>query len=157
MLALKTAWRDGTRALVFEPLELLEKLAALTPRPRINLVLYHGVLAPHAGWRARVVAYGTPPGEAPGVASAAADANDAPTAAPNARHWAWAALMRRAFDIDVLACPRCGGRLRLIGTVEDPDAIRAILAAVAVSRELGDRAPPFGASRDTSQTAAIGA
>jgi uncharacterized protein YbaR (Trm112 family) len=28
--------------------------------------------------------------------------------------------MRRAFDIDVLACPRCGGRLRLIATVEDP-------------------------------------
>jgi len=27
--------------------------AALTPRPRINLVLYHGVLAPHARWRGR--------------------------------------------------------------------------------------------------------
>jgi hypothetical protein len=61
VLTLKTAWADGTRALVFEPLELLEKLAALKPRPRINLVLYHGVLAPHAGWRARVVAYGEPP------------------------------------------------------------------------------------------------
>ena len=45
VLTLKTAWADGTRAMVFEPLELLEKLAALTPRPRINLVLYHGVLA----------------------------------------------------------------------------------------------------------------
>ena len=43
-LTLKTAWMDGTHHLVFEPLELLEKLAALTPRPRINLVLYHGVL-----------------------------------------------------------------------------------------------------------------
>ena len=47
LLALKTAWADGTRHLLFEPLEMLEKLAALTPRPRINLVLYHGVLAPH--------------------------------------------------------------------------------------------------------------
>jgi uncharacterized protein YbaR (Trm112 family) len=28
--------------------------------------------------------------------------------------------MRRAFGIDVLACPRCGGRLRLIATVQDP-------------------------------------
>ena len=36
VLTLKTAWTDGTRYLVFEPLELLEKLAALTPRPRIN-------------------------------------------------------------------------------------------------------------------------
>ena len=34
--------------MLFEPLEFLEKLAALTPRPEINLVLYYGVLAPHA-------------------------------------------------------------------------------------------------------------
>jgi hypothetical protein len=27
LLALKTAWADGTRHLLFEPLELLEKLA----------------------------------------------------------------------------------------------------------------------------------
>ena len=60
-------------------------------------------------------------------------------------------------ELVLLACPRCGGRLRLIATVEDPDAIRAILAAVAVSRELGNRAPPFGASRGTTHTAAIGA
>jgi len=26
--------------------------------------------------------------------------------------------MRRAFNLDVLACPRCGGRLRLIATIE---------------------------------------
>jgi hypothetical protein len=49
------------RQVLFEPLTLLEKLAALIPRPRINLVVYHGVLAPHCGWRARVVAYGAPP------------------------------------------------------------------------------------------------
>jgi len=56
-LELKHPWRDGTTPLLFEPLEFLEKLAALTPRPEINLVLYHGVLAPHARWRAEVVAY----------------------------------------------------------------------------------------------------
>jgi len=50
--------------------------------------------------------------------------------------------MRRAFDIDVLACPRCGGRLRLIATVEDPSAIRAILASLGLSAERPDRAPP---------------
>jgi Putative transposase len=126
VLTLKTAWVDGTRQLVFEPLELLEKLAALVPRPRINLVLYHGVLAPHSGWRARVVAYGVPPA-AVAVGRACPEATDQST--PVVRHWAWADLMRRAFDIDVLACPRCGGRLRLIATVEDPGAIRAILVA----------------------------
>src|SRR5262249_12075727 len=58
LLTLKAEWSDGTTALLFEPIELLERLAALTPRPRINLVLHHGVLAPHTRWRARVVAYG---------------------------------------------------------------------------------------------------
>ena len=55
LLELKSAWHDGTGHLLFEPLELLEKLAALTPRARVNLVLYHGVLAPHARWRPRAV------------------------------------------------------------------------------------------------------
>jgi hypothetical protein len=35
-------WSDGTRQLLLHPLELLEKLAVLVPRPRINLLLYHG-------------------------------------------------------------------------------------------------------------------
>jgi len=157
MLTLKTAWADGTQQLLFRPLALLERLAALILRPRINLVLYYGVLTPHSKWRARVVAYGATPAEAPGVASATRDANDEPIARPVVRCWAWADLMRRAFDIDVLACPRCGGRLRLMATVEDPDAIRAILAALAASRELAGRAPPFAAAQTSSQAAAIGA
>jgi hypothetical protein len=51
LLTLKTPWADGTRHLLFAPMDLLEKLAALIPRPRINLILYHGVLAPNARWR----------------------------------------------------------------------------------------------------------
>jgi Putative transposase len=44
--------------LLFELVEVLERLAALTPPPRINLVLHHGVLAPNSRWRARAVVYG---------------------------------------------------------------------------------------------------
>ena len=47
-LELKQAWHDGTRELVFEPLELLERLAAMTPRPETNLLICHGLLAPRA-------------------------------------------------------------------------------------------------------------
>ena len=52
--------------------------------------------------------------------------------------------MRRAFAIDVLACPRCGERLRLIATVEDPEVIRKILAHLALTRsaESPGPAPP---------------
>jgi hypothetical protein len=52
---LKHRWRDGTTAVVFTPQELIEKLAALVPAPRFHLVRYHGVLAPAARERARVV------------------------------------------------------------------------------------------------------
>src|SRR5262245_51187101 len=46
LLELKTPWHDGTRQLVFEPLEFLEKLAALAPRPEVNLIICRGLSAP---------------------------------------------------------------------------------------------------------------
>lgn len=54
-LQLRQPWRDGTTDVVFDPVEFLGRLAALVPRPRINLILYHGVLGPRAAWRSEVV------------------------------------------------------------------------------------------------------
>ncbi len=50
------------------------------------------------------------------------------------RYWTWAALMHRAFAVDVLACPNCGGRLRLIATLHDPVVIRKLLAHLGIAR-----------------------
>jgi hypothetical protein len=61
---LKHRWRDGTTHVVFEPGELVEKLAALVPPPRFHLVRYHGVLGPCASQRALVIPGPEPPGEA---------------------------------------------------------------------------------------------
>jgi hypothetical protein len=52
---------------------------------------------------------------------------------PTPRAWTWAALMHRAFAMDVLAYPHCGGRLRLTATLHDPAVIRTILVPVGVS------------------------
>ncbi len=52
VLTLKTAWRDGTTQLVMSPLTFMQRLAALVPRPRLHLIRFHGVLAPHARMRA---------------------------------------------------------------------------------------------------------
>jgi hypothetical protein len=41
--------------------------------------------------------------------------------------------------------------------IEDPEAIRAILVALAESRHLAGRAPPFSAAQTPSHPAAIGA
>ncbi len=101
----------------------MEKLAALIPRPAVNLLVYHGVLAPRARGRSQVVRYGRPAPDGTALALAAS-----PRAAVPTHAWTWAALMRRVLDLDVLACPRCGGRLRVIAPVQDPLAVQAILA-----------------------------
>ncbi len=51
---LKTPYRDGTTHLVLEPLDLMARLAALVPKPRMHLTRYHGVFAPHSQYRAAV-------------------------------------------------------------------------------------------------------
>ena len=40
----------------------------------------------------------------------------------------WAQRHKRVFNIDVSACVHCGGTLRIVASVEEPTAIRAILA-----------------------------
>jgi hypothetical protein len=54
-LKLKPPWRDGTTHLVMSPLEFMQRLAALVPRPRLHLIRFHGVLAPNAKLRPVVV------------------------------------------------------------------------------------------------------
>jgi hypothetical protein len=53
--ALKTPYRDGTSHVIFEPLDLLARLAALVPTPGVNLTRYHGVFAPNHRSRALIV------------------------------------------------------------------------------------------------------
>ena len=38
VLKLKTPWRDGSTQLVMSPLEFMQRLAALVPRPRLHLI-----------------------------------------------------------------------------------------------------------------------
>ena len=101
---------------------LIEWVAALTPRPRINLVLYHGVLAPHARWRARVVAHR--PGPAATSLPASLSGDDT-TAKPTLRHWAWAKLMQRAFAHPIDCMPRRRGDRACPGHTSVSSALRA--------------------------------
>jgi len=54
----------------------------------------------------------------------------------------WAELLRRVFAVDVLECPRCGGRMRLIAAIHPPEATRAILDCLAVPSRAPPAAPP---------------
>ena len=152
-LQLRRPWRDGTTDIMFDPVEFLGRLAVLVPRPRINLILYYGVLGPRAAWRAEVIRRETseegrdPWLKEPGTAQTV-DGDPADTARRRARGERWASLMERTFGFDVLACPRCGGRLRLIALIEEATVIGRILRHLSVPTEIPTRcparAPPLG-------------
>lgn len=50
--------------------------------------------------------------------------------------------MQRSFGFDVLACPRCGGRLELVALIEDPRVIRRILNHLGLAAEVPAVGPP---------------
>ncbi len=54
-LKLKTPYRDGTTHIIMSSLEFMQRLAALVPRPRLNLIRFHGVLAPNTKLRAEII------------------------------------------------------------------------------------------------------
>jgi len=80
---LEHRWRDGTMHVVFEPQELVEKLAALVPPPRFHLVRYHGILGPCASERDRIVPAGT--ASQPRHRTSAPPCLPSPLARPDAR------------------------------------------------------------------------
>ena len=129
---LKTPYRDGTTHLVLEPLDFIARLAALVPPPRQHLTRFHGVFAPHAALRAAL----TPAGRGSGAHSRAGTVES-----PTPRHLAltWARRLQRVFGIEIERCARCGGRLKVIASIEDPEVIARILAH---RRERGGEEPP---------------
>jgi len=134
LVRLKTPWRDGTSHIVLQPLELLEKLAALIPRPYVNLIVYHGVLAPNARWRGEVVDFGRPQVERASSATT-------PKKVAASYNRTWAELMRRGLDIDVLECPACGGRLRFVAAIMLSTAVRRILRHLGLASDPVELAP----------------
>ena len=143
---LKHRWRDGTTHMIFEPLELVEKLDALVPPPRFNLVRYHGVLAPSAAWRPLVIPESETSDPLPHPNCPARKqllspdtGNSQKKRGCRPRNYSWAELMRRVFAIDVLACDRCGGRMRILAAIHPPEAIRKILDCL----RLPSRPPPI--------------
>jgi len=140
---LRNPWRDGTTHVVFEPLVLLERLAALVPPPRVHLQTYHGVLAPSASWRDEVVAGGKRSGGGGGAAGAS---KSAASVRPPHRYL-WSELMRRVFGLDVLRCEACGSRRRLVSMITE----RVIIVRILAHLDLETNPPPIQPARAPPQ------
>ncbi|MCP4243620.1 MAG: hypothetical protein GY772_23960 [bacterium] len=168
--SLKKTWRDGSTHVVLSPQVLMERLLALVPRPRRHLVTYHGVLAPGASLRSRIVPRVAEEGEEAGLEEDCADREEAQSdevaagsvAPPVARvphrpgkwrravrrYYTWASLLQRVFRVEILTCPNCGGVRRLLAAIQDPDSIERVLRAMGLPFEAPQlavaRAPPDG-------------
>ncbi|MEK6608957.1 MAG: transposase [Myxococcota bacterium] len=138
-LALRKPHSSGSTHLVFEPLELLEKLTALVPAPYAHQTAFHGVFASAAKLRKSIV----PAPEPPPAESTPCDTDAArDTAHARRRRVAWSALLARVFDLDALACPRCGGRMKIIAVVTNAHAVRAILTHLRFDADPPHPHPP---------------
>ena len=55
----------------------------------------------------------------------------------------WAQRLKRVFNIDIETCPACGGSVRIVACIEDPDVIGEILVHLAgKSADLEATRPP---------------
>ena len=118
---LKAPYRDGTTHVIFDPLDFIAELAALVPPPRANLTRFRGVCAPNSRYRARV---------APGSQARHAEEErpgEVPTSAERRAAMSWAQRLKRVFGIDIEVCPVCGGAMRIIACIKDPEVIEKIL------------------------------
>jgi len=126
---------------------LLARLAALVPKPRMHLTRYHGVFAPHSQHRAAV----TPAQRGRGPPRPPASEAD-PTKVSTPRHvpMSWARGLKRVFGVEIESCARCGGELKIIASIEEPQLMAKILSHLertAPERSqselaLGARGPP---------------
>ncbi len=141
-ITLKKAYTDGTIAVDMDPLSLLCRLATSVPPPRLHTLRYAGVLAPASPWRSCL---------APQSPQAAAPSDEPGRPNHAGGYRPWAELLARTFAVDVLACPRCQGRMKLLALVKSPASIARYLATVEeateVPRRSPGRGPPYWKSR----------
>ena len=124
---LKTPYSDGTTHVLLDPMELVEKVIALVPPPRANLLRYHGVFAPNSKDRKRIV---------PASTDGRAEKREA---SPNR---SWSELIKRSFAIDILLCGSCGGRMRLVSHIEEPTVVTRILGHLGLPTDAPKLFPP---------------
>ncbi len=142
-VALKKPFSDGTVAVDMDPLSLLCRLAAAVPAPRFHTTRYAGVLASASRLRSRI---------APKPAtSAPVHAADLPTAEDDTKgpprrgsYGPYAELLTRTFGDDILACPTCGGTMKLLALVTDARSVTRYLRGIGLPADAPERSPARG-------------
>ena len=124
---LKNPFSDGTTHILFSPLDFLSKLAALVPRPRHNLVRYHGIFAPNSKMRKLILPKSSKRMKGKQDSKTDKTYEEATSQDELIAPLSWAQRLKRVFNIDITLCPICGGTMRVIADITDPDIILKIL------------------------------
>jgi len=138
---LKTPYRDGTTHVIFTPLDFMAKLAALVPKPRVNLTRFFGVFAPNSQYRMTITQ------EKKAQSRTTSDKGNK-TIIEKRHSMTWAKRLKRVFNIDIETCEACQGQVKVIACIEDPEIIKKILNHLKSNEEKTDgklpqvRAPP---------------
>jgi len=137
----------GATHLVLDPIELMQRLAALIPAPYTHLIRRHGCFASRSKYRwrlplppkrdlpegvesAKLIPSGKQRGrtaETEGVTVTNSDSSPPEPGRPKRYGYSWAALLHRVFFVDALLCLHCGGRLQVLSILTDPRVVGRIL------------------------------
>ncbi len=148
----------GERRLVFSAVEFIGRLSRLIPPPRKNLVRYYGALGPSSPLRPLLCeAACALSGEEPLRRFGRALSEAAVAVTASAR--AWGRLLSRVFEVDPLACLRCGGRLVPVAAILEDRQIARVLAHLGLSTDfpklLPARSPPAAEGEDPQADAGL--
>ena len=144
-LKLRKPYYAGQTELVLEPEAFVRRLFAIIPPPRWHLTRYHGIFSGHHRMRSKLAALvPEPPGPAASPPrtgrEGGAETDDEPL--PNAgSRLCYAKLLSRTLEQDIGRCEHCGGALRLLACIDDPDAIATILNHLGLDTQAPRAAP----------------
>jgi hypothetical protein len=120
-------YRDGTTHVLFEPLDFIARLAALVPKPRVNLTRFHGVFGPNSRHRVTI----TP--ALRNKTKQALQTGQEKTRAQKHQSMTWAQRLKRVFGIEIETCEQCGGAVKVIASI-DKSAGKPICTANAARK-----------------------
>ena len=136
--------------------DFVGRVAALVPPPRKHVVRYYGALGPRSplrsavteATRSRATRAELERGYSVTLAGKAAREGGR---ASKAAGRAWAACMRKIFEVDPVKCVKCGGEMKLVAVILDDGELDRILAhqgwPTAFPKTKASRAPPGSAER----------
>jgi ribosomal protein S27E len=128
---------------ILDPLDFLAEFTQHIPPKGAHLIRYYGWYSNKARGMRRKAASGVCPDfcvSKNGTVPLAA----APVPTASRCSLTWAMLIKRVYEVDPLACPKCGGQMRVIAFIEPPQGavIEKILRHCGLWQPSAPRAPP---------------